>query len=78
MTIIAEGFNCESRIEIARFFGISRRSAIEVQSLPVAALDITTITEEIFQKSMYKSTRQKHRSADSKNPSNLDLDTGTL
>jgi four helix bundle protein len=40
MTNIAEGFDCESHVEFARFLGISRRSAIEVQSLLYTALDI--------------------------------------
>jgi four helix bundle protein len=48
MTNIAEGFDCESHIEFARFLGISRRSAIEVQSLLYAAFDIRYITEEVF------------------------------
>lgn len=33
MANIAEGFDCESHIEFARFLGIARRSAVEVQSL---------------------------------------------
>jgi four helix bundle protein len=33
MTNIAEGFECESKTEFARFLGIARRSAVEVQSL---------------------------------------------
>ncbi len=32
MTNIAEGFDCESKVEFARFLGIARRSAVEVQS----------------------------------------------
>jgi four helix bundle protein len=39
MTNIAEGFDCESKIEFARFLGIARRSAVEVQSLLYAAPD---------------------------------------
>ena len=39
MNNIAEGFDCESKIEFARFLGIARRSAVEVQSLLYAALD---------------------------------------
>ena len=33
MTNIAEGFDCDSKVEFARFLGIARRSAVEVQSL---------------------------------------------
>jgi four helix bundle protein len=39
MTNIAEGFDCESTAEFARFLGIARRSVVEVQSLFYAALD---------------------------------------
>jgi four helix bundle protein len=45
MTNIAEGFDCESKAEFARFLGISRRSAVEVQSLLYTAFDIEYITE---------------------------------
>ncbi len=45
MTNIAEGFDCESKVEFARFLGIARRSAVEVQSLLYAAFDIQDITE---------------------------------
>jgi len=45
MTNIAEGFDCESKAEFARFLGIARRSAVEVQSLPCTAFDISYITE---------------------------------
>jgi four helix bundle protein len=48
MANIAEGFDCESHIEFARFLGIARRSAVEVQSLLYAAMDIGYITEESF------------------------------
>ena len=48
MTNIAEGFDCDSHIEFARFLGISRRSAIEVQSLLYTALDLGYINEEKF------------------------------
>jgi four helix bundle protein len=49
MANIAEGFDCESRMEFARFLGISRRSAVEVQSLLYAASDISHIDIEAFQ-----------------------------
>jgi four helix bundle protein len=40
MGSIAEGFDCESKLELARFFGIAGRSAVEVQSILLAAFDI--------------------------------------
>lgn len=46
MTNIAEGFDCESKAEFARFLGIARRSAVEVQSLLYTAFDIEYITEK--------------------------------
>ena len=48
MTNIAEGFDCESKLEFARFLGIARRSAVEVQSLLYAALDADYITKNEF------------------------------
>lgn len=48
MTNIAEGFDCESKVEFARFLGIARRSAVEVQSLLYAALDVGYINEQVF------------------------------
>lgn len=45
MTNIAEGFDCDSKAEFARFLGYARRSAVEVQSLLYAALDVGYITE---------------------------------
>ncbi|MCC7187950.1 MAG: four helix bundle protein [Anaerolineales bacterium] len=49
MTNIAEGFDNESSIEFARFLGMARRSAVEVQSLCYAALDVKHITQDEFQ-----------------------------
>jgi four helix bundle protein len=48
MKNIAEGFDCESHVEFGRFLGIARRSAVEVQSLLYAALDVGYIDEETF------------------------------
>jgi four helix bundle protein len=48
MTNIAEGFDCESKIEFARFLVIARRSAAEVQSLLYAANDIGYINAATF------------------------------
>ena len=45
MTNIAEGFDCESNLEFARFLVIARRSSVEVQSLLYAALDVGYIDE---------------------------------
>jgi four helix bundle protein len=46
MTNIAEGFDCESNVEFARFLVIARRSSVEVQSLLYAALDIGYINQD--------------------------------
>jgi four helix bundle protein len=46
MTNIAEGFDCDSHAEFARFLGIARRSAVEVQSLLYTSLDAGYITDE--------------------------------
>jgi len=48
MTNIAEGFDCESKVEFAHFLGIARRSEVEVQSLLHVALDNGYISEQIF------------------------------
>jgi len=48
MTNIAEGFDCESKVEFARFLGIARRSAVEVQSILYAALDTGYINQGEF------------------------------
>jgi four helix bundle protein len=49
MANIAEGFDCESKAEFARFLGIARRSAVEVQSLLYAALDTEYINQKEFE-----------------------------
>ena len=49
MTNIAEGFDCDSHAEFARFLGYSRRSAVEVQSLLYVLLDADYIDEDTFQ-----------------------------
>lgn len=48
MANIAEGFDCDSHKEFARFLGIARRSAVEVQSLLYICLDTGYITQEEF------------------------------
>jgi len=57
MANIAEGFDCDSHVEFARFLGIARRSAAEVQSLLYAAKDIGYIEEEQF-KNIYAMTEK--------------------
>lgn len=57
MTNIAEGFDCESTAEFARFLGIARRSAVEVQSLLYAALDVEHIKPDVF-KSHYEQAKK--------------------
>jgi four helix bundle protein len=49
MANIAEGFDCDSKREFARFLSIARRSAVEVQSLLYVALDAGYINQDIFQ-----------------------------
>jgi len=48
MANIAEGFDCDSHAEFARFLGYARRSAVEVQSLLYTALDTSCINEAQF------------------------------
>ena len=57
MTNIAEGFDCDSKVEFARFLGIARRSAVEVQSLLYTAFDIQYITESQL-KEFYEQARK--------------------
>jgi len=57
MTNIAEGFDCESTAEFARFLGIARRSAVEVQSLLYAALDVEHINQDDF-KTFYEQAQK--------------------
>lgn len=57
MTNIAEGFDCESTAEFARFLGFARRSAVEVQFLFYAALDVEHIKQEVF-KSHYEQAKK--------------------
>lgn len=59
MTNIAEGFDCESKIEFARFLGIARRPAVEFQSLLYAALDAGYIDEEVFKAEFQQAEKTK-------------------
>ncbi len=59
MSNIAEGFDCEPRTEFARFLSIARRSAVEVQSLLYAALDISYINEQTFKTEYQQAEKAK-------------------
>jgi len=59
MTNIAEGFDCESKKEFARFLGIARRSAVEVQSLLYAAFDVDYINEQTFKTEYQQAEKTK-------------------
>ena len=59
MTNIAEGFDCESKAEFARFLGIARRSAVEVQSLLYAAFDVGHISEQVFKTEYQQAEKNK-------------------
>ena len=59
MANIAEGFDCESRLEFARFLVIARRSAVEIQSLLYAALDNHLIGKASFDKALAQAQRTK-------------------
>jgi len=59
MTNIAEGFDCESKAEFARFLGFARRSAVEVQSLLYAAFDVGYINEQTFKTEYQQAEKTK-------------------
>ena len=59
MANIAEGFDCDSHAEFARFLGFARRSAVEVQSLLYAALDAGYIPPEIFKENYEQANKTK-------------------
>ncbi len=59
MANIAEGFDCDSNIEFARFLGIARRSAVEVQSLLYAALDASHVSSEDFKVNYEQANKTK-------------------
>ena len=50
MANIAEGFDCDFKMEFARFLSIARRSAVEVQSLLYTALDVGYIDQTTFER----------------------------
>jgi four helix bundle protein len=59
MTNVAEGFDCDSKVEFARFLGIARRSAVEVQSLLYVAADAGYISHDVFQQHYDQATKTK-------------------
>src|SRR5262245_28692568 len=59
MSNIAEGFDCESKVEFGRFLGIARRSAVEVQSLLYVALDIRYIDTAAFEQHYEQARKTK-------------------
>jgi four helix bundle protein len=56
MNNIAEGFDCDSKRDFARFLGYARRSAVEVQSMLYAAVDLCYITSQTFD-ALYEQAR---------------------
>jgi len=62
MANIAEGFDCDSQVEFARFLGVARRSAVEVQSLLYTTLDVGYITNEDFKKYYAQADKAKAHS----------------
>lgn len=59
MTNIAEGFDCNSNVEFARFLGIARRSTVEVQSLLYTALDVGYINKDEFKANYEQADKTK-------------------
>ncbi len=59
MANIAEGFDCDSKVEFGRFLGIARRSTVEVQSLLYTSLDVGYITKEVFQEQYDQAAKTK-------------------
>jgi len=61
MANIAEGFDCDSHKEFARFLGIARRSAVEVQSLLYICLDVAYISQEQFDTNYQQALKTKRK-----------------
>ena len=59
MSNTAEGFDCESKMEFARFLGIARRSTVEVQSLLYVALDVGYLNEDGFNSHYQQAAKAK-------------------
>ena len=71
MTNIAEGFDCESKLEFARFLGFARRSAVEVQSLLYAAFDINYINEAQLKEHYEQARKTWNLNTDANAPASL-------
>ena len=59
MSNIAEGFDCVTKKEFARFLEIARRSTVEVQSLLYVALDVGYIHEKAFEQYYQQAAKTK-------------------
>lgn len=59
MSNIAEGFDCDSQKEFARFLEIARRSTVEVQSLLYVAVDVGYISRDEFTKQYSQAVKTK-------------------
>ena len=59
MANIAEGFDCDSKVEFGRFLGIARRSTVEVQSLLYVALDAGYIRSVPFEEQYEQARKTK-------------------
>ena len=59
MSNIAEGFDCESKVEFGRFLAIARRSTVEVQSLLYVALDVRYIDAATFEQQYEQARKTK-------------------
>jgi len=59
MSNTAEGFDCESKVEFARFLGIARRSTAEVQSLLYVASDAGYLSEAEFNSHYQQAAKAK-------------------
>jgi four helix bundle protein len=57
MSNMAEGFDCDSKVEFGRFLGIARSSAVEVHSLLYVAMDVDYLTSKEF-KDLYEQARK--------------------
>ncbi|MBI4732890.1 MAG: four helix bundle protein [Chloroflexi bacterium] len=77
MANIAEGFDCDSHVEFARFLGIARRSVVEVQSLLYIAHDVGYIDEQIFKSSYFQAEKAKALTGGLKKSLKPARDTGT-
>ena len=56
---VAEGFDCDSHREFARFLGIARRSVVEVQSLLYVLGDVGYISQPTFKEVFQQAEKVK-------------------